>query len=524
MNINLYVTLLLLIFSFLPAHAQEAADATKEAVDKALKESKENREKDDKKSDKDKGKSDDEDVSETKHSITIDGKKVDYVARAGKIPLKKDDGTVRANVFYIAYEREGVKDSTKRPVTFCFNGGPGSSSVWLHLGAFGPKRVVLSDDGLTAPAPPFTLVDNEHSLLDVSDLVFIDPVSTGYSRAQEEKNAKEFHGFEGDIDAVADFIRMYVTRNERWDSPKYVAGESYGAIRASGLASKLQDRYGMYLNGVSLVSGVLDFRTLSAHTSNDLPYVAFLPSMTAAAHFHKKLPDPLMGDLKKTVDEVEKFATGEYATALMKGHSLTMEERAEVTRKLAIYTGLSEKFIEQNNLRISGTAFRKELLRDNGVTIGRFDGRMEGFDSKRGGDRPDYDASYTIIYGAYASTLNAYLREDLKFETDMPYEILTGKVHPWNYDRFTNRYVSVADHLADALSTNTHLKVFVACGWHDLATPHLAIRYTIDHLPVAPQLRNNFTFGFYDGGHMMYTNLESLAGLKKDMAKWMTEE
>ena len=295
---------------------------------------------------------------------------------------------MRASVFYIAYERNGVDASTQRPVTFCFNGGPGSSSVWLHLGALGPKRVLLSDDGRTAPAPPYQLTDNEHSVLDVTDLVFIDPVSTGYSRAQEQEKAKEIHGFQSDIDAVSDFIRLYVTRNERWDSPKYVAGESYGAIRASGLASTLQKRYGMYINGVALVSGVLDFRTLYTHTSNDLPYIVFLPSMTAAAHFHKKLPDPLMGDLKETVAEAEAFAMGKYATGLMKGHALTVDERAQLVEKLAAFTGLDEKFIDQRNLRIEPSAFRKELLRENGVSIGRFDGRMEGFDSQRSGEYP----------------------------------------------------------------------------------------------------------------------------------------
>ena len=462
-----------------------------------------------------------EKVSETTHSITIGGEKVDYTARAGTLPLKQEDGTVLASVFYIAYERTGIDATKPRPVTFCFNGGPGSSSVWLHMGALGPKRVVLSADGLTASAPPYQLTDNEYSLLDATDLVFIDPVSTGYSRAEKEDKANEFHGFQQDINAVADFIRLYVTRNERWDSPKYVAGESYGAIRASGLASTLQDRYGMYINGVALISGVLDFRTLYTHTSNDLPYVVFLPSMTAAAHFHKKLAEPLMADLKKSVADSEAFAMGEYSTALMKGNALTVDERSSIVKKLATFTGLDESFIDEHNLRIDPTAFRKELLRDSGVSIGRFDSRMEGFDSQRAGESPDYDASYSIIYGAYASTLNAYLREDLKFETDLPYEILTSRVQPWSYSNFTNRYVTVADHLADALSDNTHLKIFVACGYHDLATPHLAIRYTINHIPVAPQLRSNFTFGFYDGGHMMYTNLGSLAALKADLAKWM---
>jgi carboxypeptidase C (cathepsin A) len=514
MIFNISRLLLVSTLTFSIATAQDAGHPS--AKDKKAPAEK----KEEKKTDKPK-EDDEEEFSETKHSVTIAGKKINYTARAGKLPLAKEDGTVRASIFYIAYERTNANPKKPRPVTFCFNGGPGSSSVWLHLGALGPKRVVLSDDGLTAPAPPYTLTDNEYSILDTTDLVFIDPVSTGYSRAAEEKNAKEFHGFQQDIDAVADFIRLYVTRNERWDSPKFLAGESYGAIRASGLASTLQDRYGMYINGVALVSGVLDFSTLMAHTSNDLPYIVFLPSMTAVAHFKNKLSDPLMADLKKTVAEAEAFAMGEYATGLLKGNALSADERAALVKKISTYTGLDEKFIDQHNLRVSATAFRKELLRENGLTLGRFDGRMEGADFQRAGDSPDYDPSYTIIYGAYASTLNAYLREDLKFETDMPYEVLTGKVHPWDYDRFTNRYVNVADNLAKALNSNTHLKIFVACGYHDLATPHLAIRYSIDHIPTAPNLRKNFTYGFYDGGHMMYTNIPSLAALKKDLDAWM---
>ncbi len=465
-----------------------------------------------------------ETVSETSHTITIGGEVIPYLARAGKLPLKKEDGKVRASIFYIAYERQVTEPKKPRPVTFCFNGGPGSSSVWLHLGAFGPRRVVLGEaEGVTAPAPPYQLVDNEYSLLDVTDLVFIDPVSTGYSRAEKDGKPKEFHGFQEDIDSVAEFIRLYVTQTKRWDAPKYVAGESYGAIRASGLSQTLQDRYGMYLNGVVLVSGVLDFRTLLTHASNDLPYIVFLPSMTAVAHYHQKLSEPLLSDLAKTFAESEAFAMGEYASALLKGHALTAAERSEIVQKLTMYTGLDPAFIEENNLRIGPGAFRKELLRETGITLGRFDGRMKGYDAERAGVSPDYDPSHVIIYGAYASSLNAYLREELQFETDLPYEILTSRVHPWNYDRFTNRYVSVANHLADGLNTNHHLRVFVACGYHDLATPPLAIRYTINHVPIAPPLRDQISFGYYEGGHMMYTRIPSLAALKADLAKWITQ-
>jgi carboxypeptidase C (cathepsin A) len=477
-----------------------------------------------KKKDEEEEKKDEEKISETSGSITVAGEKVAYLAKAGTLKLKKEDGTPRASVFYVAYEREGVNDKAQRPLVFCFNGGPGSSAVWLHIGALGPKRVDLgSAAGVDAPAPPFRLVDNEWSLLGAADLVFIDPVSTGYSRPEKPEQGKEFHGFQEDLDGVAEFIRLYVTQNERWDSPKFLAGESYGAIRASGLAEVLQSRFGMYLNGVMLISGVLDFRTLSGDSSNELPYVVFLPSMAAVAHYHGKLDPELQKDLAATVKEVEIFALGEYATALTKGGAMTPGERAAIVKKIARYTGLSERFVDENDLRVDATAFRKELLREEGETFGRFDGRVKGRDSVRAGSSPEYDPSYNVVYGAFASAMNAYLREDLGYKTDLPYEILTGKVHPWNYNQFTNRYVTVANHIGEALQTNGHLRFFVACGYHDLATPSLAIRYTIDHLPMDPIFRKNFELGFYDGGHMMYTNLPSMKKLHEDLARFVRE-
>ncbi len=463
-------------------------------------------------------------VSETSGSVTINGEKVPYLATAGTLKLTKEDGTPRASVFYVAYEKEGVTDKGARPLVFCFNGGPGSSAVWLHLGALGPKRIDLGTaEGVTAPAPPYRLVENEWSLLGAADLVFIDPVSTGYSRPEKPEQGKEFHGFQEDLDGVAEFIRLYVTQNERWDSPKFLAGESYGAIRASGLSEVLQSRFGMYLNGVMIISGVLDFRTLSGDGSNELPYIVFLPAMAAVAHYHGKLGPDLQKDLAATVAEVEAFALGEYTTALTKGAAMSADERASVVTKLARYTGLSEKFIAESDLRVDATAFRKELLRDQGETFGRFDGRVKGRDSVRAGSRPEYDPSYNVVYGAYASGMNAYLRETLEYESDLPYEILTGNVHPWNYNQFTNRYVNVAGHLGEALQTNEHLRFFVACGYHDLATPGLAIRYSMDHLPIDPIYRKNFELGFYDGGHMMYTNLPSLKKLHADLERFVKQ-
>ena len=419
----------------------------------------------------------------------------------------------------MAYTRDGVSDLSKRPVTFCFNGGPGSSSVWLHLGAFGPKRVFMDADGIAAPQPPYKLVENEYSILGDTDLVFIDPVSTGYSRAEKGQDAKQFHGFSEDIDSVADFIRLYVTRNARWQSPKFLAGESYGAIRASGLSNTLQRKYGMYLNGVMLVSGVLDFRTLSAADGSDLPYVTFFPAMTATAHYHGKLK----GDLKELVARSEEFALGAYTTALAKGLSLPKDELKAVAAQAAKLTGIDAKYYEDSNLRLGSTPFRKLLLQDTSTVTGRFDGRVSSKDPQPFGIYPGDDPSYSKIYGAYASTMNQYVRNDLKFESDLPYDILSGNVRPWSYKQFTNRYVSVAGDIASALRSNEHLQYFVACGYHDMATPHMAIRYTIDHLDIHPDLRKNFHMEFYDGGHMMYTNLPSLKKLQLDLAKFIKD-
>lgn len=458
-----------------------------------------------------------EQSSVTHGKVDIGEVSVRYKATAATIQLEKSGKRPAASIFYVAYEREGVKNRSKRPVTFCFNGGPGSSSVWLHLGAFGPDRVKLSKDGTHVPAPPYRLVSNPYSLLDVTDLVFIDPVSTGYSRAEKPEEAKSFHGFQEDIDSVAEFVRLYVTREGRWASPKYLAGESYGAIRASGLASALQGRFGMYLNGVIIVSGVWDFSTLMARSSNDLPYMLFLPTMTAVAHYH----GVLKGDMAALVAEAEEFALGDYALALHRGNSLEADEKRKIAAKLSKLTGIKQGLIEDAGLRISSSVFRKELLRERGETVGRFDGRMIGHDAVQLGMSPMYDPSFSLIYGAYSSTLNQLVRGKLGFESDLPYEILSRQVRPWNYDGFTNRYVSVADHVSDTLRSNKDIRYFIACGHYDLATPQFGIDYTINHLEMAPGLRKNFEFGFYEGGHMMYTNVEALGELKADLGKFI---
>ncbi len=461
-----------------------------------------------------------EQVERSKHTVVIDGKKIAYEAAAGTLVLRDEDGKATASMFYVAYTREG-EDLGKRPITFCFNGGPGSSSVWLHLGAFGPRRVLLSEVGASLK-PPARLVDNEWSLLDVTDLVFIDPVSTGYSRAAEAKDAKKFHGVQEDVHSVGDFIRLYMTRNNRWQSPKYLAGESYGTTRSAALANYLRSRHHMNLNGILLISTVLNFQTLAFDEGNDLPYALFLPSYTATAWYHKKLDKNLQADLKKTLAEVEQFALGEYTTALMKGQRLTAAERQSVTKKLAQFTGISETYIERAHLRIESQRFMRELLRAEGFTVGRFDSRFKGKDGNNDAERPDTDFSFDAVHGAFTTAFNHYVRSELGYRSDLPYEILTGRVHPWNFAQdATNRYLNVAPQLREAMTGNPYLRVFIANGRLDLATPYFATEYTVQHLGGDRALTDRITMTYYDAGHMMYIYLPALRKLKENIGKFM---
>jgi carboxypeptidase C (cathepsin A) len=461
-----------------------------------------------------------EKTSKTEHSIVINGQTISYTAVAGTMNLKDDAGKTTASIFYVAYLRNGIPDLSKRPITFAFNGGPGSSAVWLQMGALGPKRVAMAPDGNPLP-PPYRLVDNEYSMLDMTDLVFIDPVSTGYSRAVPESDAKKFHGFTSDIQSVGEFIRQYTTRNSRWLSPKFLAGESYGTTRAAGLSGYLQERLGMNLNGIVLISSVLNFETISFAPGNDLPYVLFLPTYTAAAWYHKKLPADLQsGGLQKAIDESRRYAAGPYTAALFKGSSISAEERATVVKNLARLTGLPAKFIDRSNLRVPMERFAKELLRDQGIIVGRYDSRIEGVDLDETAADPAYDPSYSAVQGAFTAVFNQYVRDELKFESDQPYEVLTGKVWPWSYREFENRYVDVATTLREAMTQNPSLKVFVACGYYDLATPFFSAEYTVDHMLLTPALKAHVTMGYYDAGHMLYTNLKSLEKAKGDISKF----
>lgn len=490
---------------------------------------------DEKKNDKDKEKEKDEKypppedkISVTQHTAVIDGRELSYTITCGTIVLKEEaekEGKAegekaKASVFFIAYTLDGVEDVGARPLTFSFNGGPGSSSVWLHLGLLGPRRVETMNGGRQL-APPYKMVNNEFSLLDKSDLVFIDPVSTGFSRAVPGEKPKDFHAFKKDIESVGDFIRLYVSRYGRWTSPKFLIGESYGTTRAAGLSGYLQERHGLYLNGIMLVSVVLNFQTIRYPVGNDLPYILYLPTLTATAWYHKKLAPDLQRNLTKTLNEVRAFALNDYTLALMQGSALPAAKRAQIEKKLAQYTGLSLAYVQRCNLRVHYMRFCKELLRDQGKTVGRLDSRFTGYDRDAAGEFFEYDPSMAAIMGPYTAVFNDYVRRDLKFESDLPYEILTGRVSPWNYEPHQNEFVNVAETLRKAITGNPFLKVFVANGYYDLATPFLATEYTFNHIDLPPELQGNLSMAYYKAGHMMYVHHPSLAKLKQDLAKWL---
>ncbi len=460
---------------------------------------------------------------ETQHSLKIDGRVIRYTATAGTLLLKTEKDKPEAAIFFVAYTKIGNEKPQERPITFCFNGGPGSSSVWLHLGALGPRRVELKTDGVV-PAPPYSLRPNEHSLIDVTDLVFIDPVSTGYSRAVRDEDAKRFHGVEEDIHSVGDFIRLYTTRKMRWLSPKFLAGESYGTVRAAGLAYYLQKRHGLYLNGLMLISPALDFQTLRFTAGNDLPYALFLPAYAATAWYHRQLSEQLQNNLQQTLQKAEQFAIETYLPALAKGTELAERERLDQVKRLAEFTGLSAEYIERANLRVSIFEFTKELLRAQRQTVGRLDSRFIGIDKDAAGQFPEYDPSYEALHGIFAANLNDYVRTELDFSLDLPYEVLAAeRVHPWDYGSFENRYLYMGTELRKAMNENNHLHVFFGSGYFDLATPYFATNYTINHLNLEPEVRERVSSAYYNAGHMMYIDLKELALLKNDLTGFINK-
>jgi carboxypeptidase C (cathepsin A) len=442
------------------------------------------------------------------------GSSFNYSALTGIKSVLNEDGDT-ANIFFTAYTKSLPKSITgsNRPITFVFNGGPGSSSVWLHMGALGPKRILLNDDG-SAPEAPYTIVDNEYTWLTKTDLVFIDPVWTGYSEASSKDKNSDFLGFENDRNIVAEFIRQYLTENNRWASPKYLAGESYGTTRASALAYHLHQRYGINLSGIALISSVMNFQTLRFNTGNDLPYPLILPSMAATAKFHGMAGSDV--DLETFIADCKKFASEEYLLYL---HSGANEN--QVLEKLSYFTGLSQSYLKQCHLRPSTGPFNKELLRTKRETVGRLDSRFKGNDYDATGGSFDYDPSYdATILGPFAQAIYQHLGDNLKYQGKKPYEILNGKVFQhWSYPQ--NKYLNTSIDLRKAMVNIPDLKVWISNGYYDLATPFYATEYTIDHMFLPSELKNNINMTYYEAGHMMYIEKESLIQFTSDFNDWM---
>ncbi len=450
--------------------------------------------------------------SVTHHSARIGGQEVKYTATAAQYVIKDDESNPKAAFFFVAYTKDDVPDLARRPIAFSYNGGPGSASLFVHLG-FGPRRVVLTPDGHGMPAP-YSIADNEESVLDATDVVFVDAVSTGYSRPSPGENPAQFHGLVEDANYFADFIYQYITRNQRWASPKFLIGESYGTTRSAQLASTLQQRHQMYLSGIVLVSAVLNFTTLQPTPGNDLPAMAFLPTYTATAWYHRLLPPDLQSlSVEQVAQKAREFADGEYAAALMKGDQLSGVEKDKVVKDIARFTGLSPKYIEETNLRINPSRWFKELERNKRRTVGRLDSRFEGMDADAAGERNEYDPSEASYEGAYVAAFQDYARRELKWETEGYYAV-SGNVRPWNQAA----YPQVPEALRSAMTRQSFLKVLVVCGYYDVATVFHGIEYTVDHLGLEPPIRKNVSFAYYESGHMVYVDDKARAKMHKDIA------
>lgn len=430
----------------------------------------------------------------TEHTIRIGNQTVPYSAEAGWLPIR-DDGKIVARMFYIAYTRSGVQSPADRPLLFSFNGGPGTASVWMHMGYTGPRRVVYDEEGF-ALRPPATVADNAASILDVADIVYIDPIATGFSRMEEGQELHKFHGKVPDIGSVGEFIRLYLVRKDRWMSPKFVIGESYGTTRASGLAGHLVSQHQIYLNGVILVS----MTGLDVERGQDVSYATALPQKTATAWYHKQLPADLQSKpLRAALDEAEAFALGEYLTALVKGDRITDGERDAIAQRVARYTGVSGEYVKSANLRVDSRRYWKELLRDQREVVGRLDSRYKGVDRDAAGENPEFDPAIADWNGPFANAVNRYLREELNYNPDLRYNVW-GDVRPWQQDQGTN----VADMLRQAMRNNPYLKVLIQAGYYDAATDYFSAVYTISHIQPGGEFKDRFRFTFYESGHMMY--------------------
>lgn len=457
----------------------------------------------------------------TKHTARVGTRTLNYTVTTGFMPIKNGtSGDTEARIFYMAYTLDGVSDPKTRPLMFSFNGGPGSASVWLHLGALGPRRVKMLDDGMMPP-PPYEMVDNDQSWLDETDMVFIDPVGTGYSRAAKPELASKFFGVNGDIESVGEFIRLYLGRSERWSSPLFLVGESYGTTRAAGLSNHLFER-GIGLNGIILISTVMNFQAIRFADNNDLPLVLIFPSYTATAWYHKRLPAELQRKpLREVLNESEEFAANQYGPALLRIDRLSPQERQSLLDRFSALSGLSRTFVEQNNFRVDLGEFNKELLRDQRRTTGRLDSRFLGYDRDSAGSDVDFDPSMSAIRTPYTAVFNDYVRRQLNYKSDIEYYILGGGIStPWNWNT-NNAYADTSQALSSAMRKNPYMKVFVASGYYDMATPYFAAGYTVSAMSLDPQLRQNFSFGYYEAGHMMYIEKNSLKKLKDDVSAFM---
>ena len=454
----------------------------------------------------------------THHQISLDGKTLKYTATAGRLPVKRGDGKIEAEMFFVAYSVDG-QDASKRPLTFAFNGGPGSATIWLHMGALGPKHVALTADGVL-PAAPYRVEDNPYTLLDKSDLVMVDAIGTGFSRAENMDTSKKFWGVKGDIEAFSEFIRMYLSRYERWSSPLFLLGESYGTTRAAGISGHLSE-LGINFNGITLLSMVLNFQTLEDTKTNDEPYIYLIPSYTMIAGYHHKLPSDLLQDLNKARQEAEQWAVGEYAQALAKGDAMTAAERDKVVTDMARYTGLSKEVIDQANLRIDVPKFTHYLLLDQKVRVGRLDGRYTGPDPDGLLDTRFYDPTEANIMAPYNTVFNNYVRTELGYKTDMPYYVFAqqqGFEDRWDWGSAGEGFPDTASALRRAVVKNPYLKVLVMEGYYDLACPYFAANYTVDHLNLPEKYRAQISYATYESGHMVYLHQSSLKKMKGDEA------